>query len=338
VKAVDDLAMHTGIKLACTSLGLSRATYYRDRMAKRYPAIVKRTSPPLALTQNERDRVLSALHDERFVDKSPQEIHAILLDENTYLCSVRTMYRYLEQEGEIRERRRQRQHVVYEKPELLAMRPNEVWSWDITRLKGPAKWNYFYLYVVIDIFSRCVVGWMIATRESANLAEELLRESCEKQAIKQNQLTLHADRGSSMKSKQVALLLSDLGVNKSHNRPYKSNDNPFSEAHFKTLKYRPEFPQRFGCIEDARAFCRHFFAWYNNEHRHSGIGMMTPASVHLGLDTNILLERNRVLEESFNKNPARFKHRVPILHPIPRAVWINKPDPKENFIKQNLRV
>ena len=296
MKAVDELAHHTSIKLACACLGLPRATYYRYHEAANKLPEAKRTSSPLSLTKGEREEVLSVLHDDRFVDKAPQEIHAILLDEDRYLCSVRTMYRYLEQENEIRERRNQRQHIVYQKPELLALGPNEVWSWDITKLKGPAKWTYFYLYVVMDIFSRCVVGWMIATREASCLAKELLNESYDKQDIKPNQLTVHADRGPSMKSKPVALLLTDLGVNKSHNRPYTSNDNPFSEAQFKTLKYRPEFPERFGCIEDARGFCQQFFRWYNNDHRHSGISMLTPASVHLGLGENILCERNKVLE------------------------------------------
>ena len=336
MKAVDELAHHTSIKLACSCLGLPRAAYYRYHEAENKPPEAKRTSSPLSLSKGEREQVLSVLHDDRFVDKAPQEIHAILLDESRYLCSVRTMYRYLEQENEIRERRNQRRHIVYQKPELLALGPNEVWSWDITKLKGPAKWTYFYLYVVMDIFSRCVVGWMIATREASYLATELLNESYEKQVIKPNQLTIHADRGPSMKSKPVALLLTDLGVNKSHNRPYTSNDNPFSEAQFKTLKYRPEFPERFGCIEDARAFCQQFFNWYNNDHRHSGISMLTPAAVHYGLGEDILFERNKVLEGSFYKNPARFKYRMPTSKPVPKAVWINKPDSMEVFTQQKI--
>lgn len=336
MKAVDELANHTDIKLACACLGLPRATYYRYRDAANKPTEAKKTSSPLSLSKGEREQVLSILHDDRFVDKAPQEIHAILLDEDRYLCSVRTMYRYLEQENELRERRNQRQHIVYQKPELLALGPNEVWSWDITKLKGPAKWTYFYLYVVMDIFSRCVVGWMIATREASCLATELLNESYDKQDIKPSQLTIHSDRGPSMKSKPVALLLTDLGVNKSHNRPYTSNDNPFSEAQFKTLKYRPEFPERFGCIEDARVFCQQFFDWYNNDHRHSGISMLTPASVHLGLGENILFERNKVLEEFFYQKPARFKYRMPKLKPVPKAVWINKPDSVEVFTQQKI--
>jgi putative transposase len=258
---------------------------------------------PLALSALERSQVLSILHDERFVDKAPQEIHAILLDENTYLCSWRTMYRYLKQSDQVRERRQTSRHVIYSKPELLALGPNEVWSWDITKLKGPVKWCYFYLYVVLDIFSRCVIGWMLASRESASLAEDLLSESYDKHGINPGQLTIHADRGPSMKSKLIADLLSDLGVNKTHNRPYTSNDNPYSESQFKTLKYRPGFPSRFGCIEDARAFCRGFFQWYNHEHRHSGINMLTPISVHLGQSEAILAERNLVLEAFFRENP-----------------------------------
>jgi putative transposase len=336
MKAVDELSPYTGTKLACSSLSLPRASYYRYRWTALKPPRPKKTSSPLALTKGEREKVLSVLHDERFVDKAPQEIHAILLDEDTHICSVRTMYRYLEQENELRERRRQRQHVVYKKPELLATCPNEVWSWDITKLKGPAKWTYFHLYVVIDIFSRCVVGWTVATRELSSLAKELLNESYEKQNINREQLTIHADRGPSMRSKPVALLLSDLGVTKSHNRPYTSNDNPFSESQFKTMKYRPEFPERFGSIEDARAFCRQFFHWYNNEHRHSGISMITPMAVHLGQAEEILLERNKVLEASFNRNPARFKYKMPTSQPIPKEVWINKPDSREVLKEQNL--
>jgi putative transposase len=313
---------------------LPRASYYRYQTPKVVPITPKRVFSPLALTTNEREQVLAILHEERFVDKAPAEIHAILLDENIYLCSVRTMYRYLDQENELRERRRISRHIVYKKPELLATGPREVWSWDITRLKGPQKWNYFHLYVVLDIFSRCVVGWTVATRESALLAEDILSESYEKHGIKPGQLTIHSDRGASMKSKKVALLLSDLGVTKTHNRPYNSNDNPYSESQFKTLKYRPEFPERFGCIEDARAFCRKFFTWYNHEHRHSCINMLTPISVHRGQAEDILTERNKVLKAFSIKNPARFKYKTPVLKPLSRAVWINKPESSEEAVSK----
>jgi putative transposase len=269
--------------------------------------------------------VLDVLHSERFVDLAPAQIWANLLEEHRYLCSVRTFYRILAANGELRERRNQLRHPVYEKPELLATRPNQVWSWDITKLKGPAKWTYFYLYVILDIFSRYVVGWMVAHREAASLAKRLIEESCANQEIESGQLIVHADRGSSMKSKPVALLLADLGATKSHSRPHVSNDNPFSEAQFKTLKYRPEFPDRFGCIEDSRAFCRDFFRWYNNEHYHSGLNLLTPASVHYGDAAEIIRRRQRVLDVAFERHPERFVNKRPTIVGPPKEVWINPP-------------
>lgn len=266
------------------------------------------------------------LNAERFVDLSPGEIHSILLDEGKYLCSERTMYRILSSENQVRERRHQRRKNNYKKPELMATAPNEVWSWDITKLKGPKKWNYFYLYVILDIFSRYVVGWMIADREADTLARQLISETCDKQGIQPAQLTLHADRGASMKSKRVAYLLADLGVTKSHSRPYTSDDNPFSEAQFKTLKYCPEFPERFGCIEDAKTFCRAFFKWYNQEHRHSGINRLTPQMVHTGVAERILDDRNKVLSGAFKAYPERFKYRMPNAGELHQAVWINPPE------------
>ena len=238
---------------------------------------------------------------------------------------MRTLYRILAAEDQLRERRRLRQHPHYAKPELLATGPNQLWSWDITKLKGPAKWTYFYLYVILDVFSRCVVGWMVATRESAALAEQFIAATCTKQVIAPGQLTLHADRGSSMKSKPVALLLADLGVTKSHSRPYTSDDNPFSEAQFKTLKYRPDFPERFGCLEDARAHCRTFFHWYNHDHRHSEIAFLTPADLHQGRAAEILKLRAQTLAAAFAANPARFKGRHPQPQRPPTAVWTNPP-------------
>jgi putative transposase len=321
----------TSIQTACQALMLPRANYYRYLAPKPHRLNVDRLSP-LSLTTPERQIVLDVLHSERFIDSAPAEIHATLLDEGTYVCSVRTMYRILQGNGEGKERRRQRAHHVYQKPELLAQQPNEVWSWDITRLKGPKKWTYYYLYVIMDIFSRFVVGWSVAHRESAKLAELLIKDSCYRQSIQRNQLTIHADRGSSMKSKPVAFLLADLGVTKSHSRPYQSNDNPYSESQFKTLKYNPGFPDRFGSIEDARAFSRDFFNWYNHEHRHSGIAMMTPASMHDGNATNILAKRNDVLFDAFNKNPNRFKYCIPKAADLPDAVWINKPKTEGNTI------
>jgi putative transposase len=269
--------------------------------------------------------VLSTLHTKRFVDKAPTEVYATLLDEGTYHCSVRTMYRILTEAGEVRERRNQARHPKYQAPELLATAPNQVWSWDITKLRGPVKWSYYYLYVILDIFSRFVAGWMIAYRESATLAKRLIAETCEKQNVQPGQLKLHADRGSSMKSKTVAFLLADLGVTKSHSRPYVSDDNPYSESQFKTLKYRPDFPARFGSIQDARSFCRGFFPWYNQEHRHSGIGLMAPEMVHYGKAEQVRSQRQVVLASAFDSHPERFVRGIPMPPSLPEAAWINKP-------------
>ena len=278
--------------------------------------------------------MLDSLYSKRFVDKSPGEVYNILLDENIYLCSERTMYRILKAKGETCDRRHKRgaKHN-YKKPELLATGPNQVWSWDITKLKGPRKWSYFYLYVILDIYSRYVVGWLVAERESSELAKVLIDQTCRKQNIKPGELTLHSDRGSSMKSKPVAFLLADLGVLKTHNRPYTSNDNPYSESQFKTLKYCPEFPGSFGCIEDAKSFLRGFLHWYNCEHRHSGINRLTPQSLHYGRAEEVINHRNKVLAEAYSRNPARFKNRMPNAGEIPTAVWINPP--KQESVKEN---
>ena len=279
MSAVLSLSGSVGVRRACELLGVSRARWYRARQTR--PAAGPRPRPPLALRPHEQEEALAVLHSERFVDQAPRAIYATLLEEGRYLASVRTLYRLLASRGEARERRAQRRHPTYPRPELLATAPNQLWSWDITKLKGPVKWTYFHLYVILDVFSRCVVGWMVAHRESSRLAERLIEHTCESHGIRPGQLTLHADRGSSMKSRPVALLLADLGVTKTHSRPHVSDDNPFSEAQFKTLKYRPDFPDRFGSIEDARALCQSFFHWYNHEHRHSGIALFTPADVHL---------------------------------------------------------
>lgn len=317
----EQLAQSVGTAEACRALAVPRASLYRHRTPKPVPA--PRPRPPLKLSEQERAQVLELLHSERFVDASPHTVVATLLDEGRYLCSVRTMYRLLAEHGEVRERRDQRRHGQYEKPELLAEGPNQLWSWDITKLKGPAKWQYFHLYVIIDVYSRFVVGWMVAERESAALAEKLIKQTCLKQNIKREQLTLHADRGSSMRSKAVALLLADLGVSKTHSRPQVSNDNPFSEAQFKTLKYRPGFPKRFGSLEDARAFCRGFFRWYNEEHRHSGIAYLRPADVHWGRASEVLATRSEALEQAYQQHPERFKGVKPAPKPVPEKVWIN---------------
>jgi putative transposase len=311
-------------KEACDALLVPRASLYRFFEAQKPKN--DRPRPPLALSRDEEQDVLDVLHSERFQDRAPQEVYATLLDEGHYLCSIRTMYRILERHQELKDRRRQVSRSHYVKPELLATGPNEVWSWDITKLKGPAKWTYFYLYVILDIFSRYVVGWMVAERESAALAQRLIAETCDKQDIFKNQLTIHADRGSSMRSKPVAHLLSDLGVTKTHSRPYTSNDNPYSEAQFRTVKHCPDFPDRFGSLQDSRRFCRLFFQWYNNEHRHSGLKLLTPADVHYGQAEQVITSRTQVLEEAFLRHPNRFKYQMPQHPHLDQEVWINKPD------------
>ena len=323
------LSSDIGIKPACESLDIPRSRFYRVQVRKNAPWVEpkKRPSPPRTLSSDEREAVLDILHSDRFVDKAPHEVYGTLLDEGTYHCSIRTMYRILDDKTEVKERRNQLSHPVYQKPELLATAPNQVWSWDITKLLGPAKWTYFYLYVILDIFSRYVVGWMVAPAESAALAEKLIKETCEKQRIGRDQLTIHADRGSSMKSKQVAFLLADLGIIKTHSRPHTSDDNPYSEAQFKTLKYRPDFPERFGCIEDSRRHCQEFFPWYNKEHRHVGIGLLTPETMHYGLAQDVRKAREEVLRAAYEAHPERFVHKIPVPPAIPEAAWINKPKP-----------
>jgi putative transposase len=317
-----------GKKPACEALQIPRSTLYRymDKTSQFSKPDVSRPKPPLALCDQERQTVIDVLHGQRFRDMAPRPVYATLLDEGQYLCSTRTMYRILASEhGCVKERRRQVQRPKYSKPELLATSPNEVWSWDITKLKGPVKWTYFYLYVILDIFSRYVVGWMVANREQDVLAKRLIEQSCLKQNIESDQLTLHADRGSSMKSKVVAQLLVDLCVTKTHSRPQVSNDNPYSESQFKTMKYCPQFPERFGSIEHARLFCQEFFPWYNKEHRHSGIAMVTPEQVHYGIADEIIRQRAAVLQSTFERQPNRFKHKMPVPENLPKAVWINPP-------------
>lgn len=328
------LALEVGVRPACESLGIARTSYYRWSASQRLQ--MDPAEPYVAswsLSTEQRQEVLQMLHMERFVDRSPWAVYAALLDEGTYLCSVRTMYRILKEQGEVRERRNQLSHPVYHKPELLATGPNQVWSWDITKLKGPVKWTYYYLYVILDLFSRYAVGWMLASRECSTLAQKLIEQSCQNQSIGPNQLIIHSDRGPSMSSKPVALLLADLGVTQSHSRPHVSNDNPYSEAQFKTLKYRPEFPDRFGSLEDARSFCQRFFSWYNNEHYHSGIGYLTPEQVQLGLSKHIVKEREAVLRNAYQRYPDRFKRGIPKPMALPEAVWINKPlEKKEDVV------
>ena len=321
-----------GIAPACAALSVARASFYRRQHQKgvgsRRPRFVPRALPP-----EERTQVLAVLNDDRFADRAPAQVYATLLDEGTFLCSIPTMYRILRESRLVRERRNQRRHPSYHKPELLATGPNEVWSWDITKLLGPVKWTYFHLSVILDIFSRYVVGWMVAPRESAALAQRLIAETCARQGIVSGQLFLHADRGTSMTSKPVALLLADLVVTRSHSRPQVSNDNPFSEAQFKTLKYRPDFPARFGSLEDARVFCQGFFTWYNGEHRHSGIGLMTPAAVHNGQASTVRDARQQVLSAAYAAHPERVVRKPPQPPRLPHAVWINPP--KDASASQN---
>jgi putative transposase len=322
MQTVGELALRVGIARTCQALGLPRATYYRGRQPRR-PSDPRRAGR--ALAPAERHAVLDVLHAPRFADRAPAEVYATLLDEGQYLCSERTMYRVLASHQEVRERRDVLRHPAYAAPELLATRPNELWSWDITKLLGPTKWTYYYLYVILDVFSRYVVGWLAAYREAAVLAERLIAETCERQGIGPGQLTLHADRGSSMTSKPVAFLLADLGITKTHSRPHVSNDNPYSEAQLKTFKYRPGFPERFGSLEHGRTVSRELLHWYNHEHHHSALGLLTPADVHFGRAAGKTAQRARVLAAAHARHPERFPRGVPQPPVVPTAVWINKP-------------
>ena len=338
MRAAQELSGSVGIAPACRALGVPRIEIYRLRKPRRALPAPPRPNPRNALVCQERQAVLETLHSDRFVDKAPREVYATLLDENSYLCSVRTMYRILAGEGEVRERRNQVRRPIYKKPELLATGPNQVYSWDITKLRGPIKWSYFHLYVILDIFSRYVVGWMVAMRESALLANRLIKDTLIKQGIGRDQLIIHADRGSSMKSKTVAQLLADMGVKKSHSRPQVSNDNPYSEAQFKTLKYCPEFPERFGSLEDARGFCCRFFPWYNDEHHHTGIGLLTPKMVHYGQAEEVIEKRRIVLENAYRAHPERFFNGKPKSQDMPSAAWINKPSSKSGILVPGVQI
>jgi putative transposase len=335
IQAVKTLTPTLGIATACQAVDLPRSSFYRmlqpSASAKASPHCVRWTSPR-ALTPVEKETVRETLNNERFQDQSPREVYATLLDEERYLCSWRTMYRILAENQEIRERRDQLRHPVYAKPELLATRPNQVWSWDITKLRGPMTWTYYYLYVILDIYSRCVVGWMIAEREAEELAQELIRETCTKQGIQRDQLTLHADNGSAMIAKSVTQLLIDLDVVKSHSRPHVADDNPYSEAQFKTMKYRPDYPERFGCLLDARAWAHAFFAWYNHEHHHTGLGLLVPAVVHYGQAEAVLQKRQQVLAAAYVAHPERFVKHPPAPAQLPVAVWINPPKPARDSV------
>lgn len=325
IASVEQLAESVSLWKACQALAVPRSGFYRQRQITEPPVAPAPVISARALQPTEKAEVRQVLNSERFADQAPREVYASLMDEGKYLCSWRTMYRILDENQEVRERRNQLRHPQYAKPELLATQPNQLWSWDITKLLGATKWTYYYLYNILDVFSRYSVGWMIAERESASLAEELIAATCVRQEIHPGQLTIHADRGSSMSSKPVALLMADLGVTKTHSRPHVSNDNPFSESQFRTLKYRPDYPERFGCQQDARTWAIEFFRWYNHEHHHSALGLLTPADVHFGRAQSILDQRQQVLHAAYLKNPERFVKGPSIPAQVPSAVWINPP-------------
>jgi putative transposase len=328
IQIVEHLGQQIGLSAACQALGVPRSSLYRLRQPKASVPHA-RPRPARALSDQERTEVRAVLNSERFVDCAPRQVYAKLLDEDgVYLCHWRTMYRILDQHAEVKERRDQAQHSDYAKPELLATGPNQLWSWDITKLRGPVKWSYYYLYVILDVFSRYVVGWLIAEQEQERLAQELIRQSCAKQGIGPDQLTLHADRGAVMRAKSLALLLADLGVTKTHSRPYTANDNPFSEAQFKTLKYRPDYPDRFGSLQAARQWAQGFFPWYNDDLRHSALALMTPAMVHYGQVEAVQAHRRQVLQAAYAAHPERFVKGAPVVPELPAEVWINKPQPE----------
>lgn len=329
LQLTQELAQITDVTTACQALSVPRSTLYRAHQPQA-PATGEthpRPKPARSLSEAEKAQVRDLLNSERFQDQSPREVYATLLDEGVYLCHWRTMYRVLDEHQEVRERRDQLRHPTYVKPELLATAPNQLWSWDITRLRGPLTWTYYYLYVMLDVFSRYAVGWLLAREESAALGQDLVASTCAKQQIQPGQLIIHADRGAPMTAKSMAMLMSDLGVAKSHSRPHVSDDNPYSEAHFRTLKYRYDYPDRFGALEEARQWCEGFFTWYNQEHHHSALCLLTPADVHYGRAEEVLAQRQVVLQESYERHPERFVNGPPTVPQLPAAVWINPPSP-----------
>lgn len=325
IAAIEELAQSLPVSEACAVFDFPRSSLYRSRQPKAVVAKTPRPTPARALSAEERATVRKLLNGERFADQSPYEVYASLLDEGIYHCSIRTMYRILHESAEVQERRNQLCHPSYTKPELLATGPNQLWSWDITKLRGPATWQYYYLYVILDVFSRYVVGWLLDDHESADLAECLIAESCRKQGITRDQLTLHADRGAAMTAKSLAQFLSDLAIDQSHSRPYTPDDNPFSEAQFKTMKYRPDYPQRFDSQNQAHTWARAFFLWYNNEHHHLALGLLTPASVHFGQAPQLIAQRQATLDAAYLCHPERFVQGTPVPPSLPVAVWINPP-------------
>lgn len=326
MKLAQELAPQMGVKQACQQLGVPRSSLYRSRQPK--APTKPRPKPARSLTAEQRAEVRQLLNSDRFQDSTPREVYAKLLDDDgKYVCHWRTMYRLLAEHQEVRERRNQRQHPPVSKPVLVATAPNRVWSWDITHLPGPAPRCDFYLYVIIDIFSRYIPGWLIADQEAASIAETLISQTCTKQAIEPEQLTLHADRGGPMRAKTMAQLLADLHVSKSHSRPYTPNDNPYSEAQFKTMKYRPDFPDRFPDLAAAQLWGRSFFDWYNYDHRHSALALMTPAMVHFNQVQLVQDRRQKILQAAFEAHPERFVRGFPTLPQLSSEVWINNPNP-----------
>lgn len=322
----EQLGQQLTIRQACQQLSVPRSSLYRRRQPPQPTR--PRPTPARALSTKERATVRAVLNSEPFQDKSPRQVYGELLDDHqTYLCHWRTMYRILDSHQEIKERRNQLQHPKHAKPELRATGPNQLWSWDITKFKGPSKWLNFYLYVILDVFSRFVVGWLLAEQESEQLAQQLISKSCRKQAIVRKQLTIHADRGGPMRAKTVGQLMHDLGVIKSHSRPRTPTDNPYSEAQFKTMKYRPDYPDRVASLEVGRAWARPFFDWYNFEHRHSGVALLTPAVVHYGQAEQVLAQRQQLLLAAWAQHPERFVTGLPVPAQLPTEVWINKPPP-----------
>ncbi len=315
--------------MACDALIVPRSCFYRTQKpvgATTSPARLK-TSSPRALTGSEKETVLNLLNSDRFQDQAPRQVYATLLDDGIYACHWRSMYRFLAENQQVCERRHVLVHPPSPKPELVANQPNQLWSWDITKLLGPSKHTFYYLYVILDVYSRYVPGWLVANCESAQLAKELVMQTCEKQSIPFGQLTLHADHGGAMTSKPLALLLADLGVTKTHSRPHVSNDNPYSEAQFKTMKYRPDYPEFFGSLADARTWAQAFFQWYNHDHKHTALGLLTPAVVHYGQAETVLRARHTVLHQAYVAHPERFVKGRPSLAMLPPAVWINRPQP-----------
>lgn len=325
MQLIDNRALCLSVRETCDALSFPRSSYCRSKK----PLKAKTYKSHRKLNPDERQKVLDILRSDEYMDLSPAQVYNHLLDKGEYVASERTMYRILNENKEVRERRQLTKHPIYKKPELLATGPNQLWSWDITRLRGPNKLEYYHLYVMLDVYSRYVVGWMLAHRESAELAKELVSECYKSQNISPEVLTVHSDRGPAMKAQTLAELFDYLKVTKSHSRPQVSNDNPYSEAQFKTTKYSRTYPDRFGSIEDAKSFCRDFFAWYNQEHYHSGIAMLTPKSVHYGQDRGIISKRNQALSEAFKKNKHRFVNGKPKAKKVPAKVWINKPINKQ---------